>query len=449
MITNKGKTIVGKFLLGQTSSYASHIAVGCGATPLSENSFSVTNKALAAGVVTLTTTSHNFAVGDYVTVSGVGSGFDGVFVTTSGTTGTTVKYSITNTTTTVSSTAVTPNGQVSKNYGDKTSLDFEMFRVPIVSRGYIYEDGIDKVVFTAELPTEERYEITEIAAYSGGTNPVVLNDSKSVFSFSENENWEIHTASPNLSSGLTTVSVRLDDANQLTGNMDPQPEAFFTTAENEFFNITTRLSRQERPRYLNDVLLMVGNISGAITTGSYGTEWTYATSPASTHIHLTNIFSDLDKNSSDDELRLAFTVINKDTLGADPSTATVLIEFLDSHDGTVKAQFQYTGAVPAGNRYIVAKQKIADMYKSAGFTWSAVSVAKIYVSVDNSADYYVALDGLRLENTYSGNPLYGMSAYSVIKNVFTDPAFTSYAKPIIKNPNTSNYIELRFALDVL
>jgi hypothetical protein len=43
MITNKGKSIVGKFLLGQTSSFASHIAVGCGAAPLSANSFSVTN----------------------------------------------------------------------------------------------------------------------------------------------------------------------------------------------------------------------------------------------------------------------------------------------------------------------------------------------------------------------------------------------------------------------
>jgi hypothetical protein len=446
MITNKGKSIIGKFLLGQTSTFASHIAVGCGATPLSDNSFSVTNKALASGTVTLTTTSHNFSVGDYISVSGVGSGFDGVFQTIAGTTGTTVKYIITNTTTTVSSTQVTPNGKVSKNYSTKTSLDFEMFRVPIVSRGYIYEDGLDKVVLTAELPTEERYEITEIAAYSGGSNAVVLNDSKQVFSFSRNENWELHTSTT--STSLTTVSTRLDSLSQVTGNMDSgQPQAFFTTAENEFFNLTTRLARQERPRYLNDITMIVGNVSGAITTGAYGTEWTYPS--GATHIHLTNIFTDFDKNSSDDELRLAFSIINKDTLFAAPTTASVLIEFADAHDSGVKAQFQFTGTVDANNRYIVAKQKLGDMYKGAGFTWEAVTVAKVYVSIDNSSNYYVALDGLRLENTYSGNPIYGMSAYSVVKNVYTDSNYTAYAKPIIKNPNTSNYIEIRFALDVI
>lgn len=448
MITNKGKSIIGKFLLGQTSTFASHLAVGCGATPLSYNSFVVTNKALASGTVTLTTSvSHNLSVGEYISVSGVGSGFDGVFVTIAATTGTTVKYVISDTTTTVSSTAVSPNGKVSKNYSTKTSLDFEMFRVPIISRGYIYEDGLDKVVLTAELPTEERYEITEIAAFAGGTNPVVLNDSKQVFSFSTNENWELHTSST--STALATVTQRLDLGFELTGNMAAQSQAFFTTAENEFFNLTARLARQERPRYLNNVAMLVGNISGAITTGLYGAEWTYATSPAATHIHLTNVFTDFDANSSDDELRLAFTVVNKDTAGAAPTTATILIEFADAHDSTIKAQFQYTGTISASNRYVVATQKLGEMYKGAGFTWEAVTVAKIYVSVENSADYYIALDGLRLENTFSGNPLYGMSAYSVVKNIFTDSSYVQYAKPIIKNPNTSNYVELRFALDVI
>jgi hypothetical protein len=449
MITNKGKSIIGKFLLGQTSTFASHIAVGCGATPLSANSFSVTNKALSSGTVTLTTSvSHNFSVGEYISVSGIGSGFDGVFVTIAATTGTTVKYVIADTTTTVSSTAVTPNGKVSKNYSTKTSLDFEMFRVPIVSRGYIYEDGMDKVVLTAELPTEERYEITEIAAYSGGTNPVVLNDSKQVFSFSSNENWELHNSTT--STALTTVVQRLDLTNELTGNMAAQPQAFFTTAENEFFNLTTRLTRQERPRYLNNTAMIVGDVSGAITTGAYGSKWTYVTSPtSSTHIHLTNILTDFDKNSSDDELRLAFSVINKDTTFTAPTTVSILIEFADSHDSDIKAQFQYTGTVDPNNRYIVAKQKLGDMYKGEGFTWNAVNVAKIYVSVDNSSNYYVALDGFRLENTYSGNPLYGMSAYSAVKNIFTDSSYAQYAKPIIKNPNTSNYVELRFSLDVI
>ena len=124
MITNVGKSIITKYLLGQSPAYASHIAIGCGTKPLTAISFSVTNKALSAGTVTLTTTSNNFSVGDYVTISGVGSNFDGVFQTISGTNSTTVVYTISNTTTTVTSTAVSPNGLATKNYSIKTSLDF-------------------------------------------------------------------------------------------------------------------------------------------------------------------------------------------------------------------------------------------------------------------------------------------------------------------------------------
>ena len=98
MITDNGKSIIGKYLLGQAPAYASYIAVGCGAQPL--------------------------ATGD-------------------------------------------PYG----NYADKKNLDFEMFRVPISSRGFVNDGGTEKLVLTAELPTEERYEITEIGLYSAGSNP--------------------------------------------------------------------------------------------------------------------------------------------------------------------------------------------------------------------------------------------------------------------------------------
>jgi len=37
MITNAGKDIIAKYLLGQTSSYATHLAIGCGAEPLNNN----------------------------------------------------------------------------------------------------------------------------------------------------------------------------------------------------------------------------------------------------------------------------------------------------------------------------------------------------------------------------------------------------------------------------
>jgi len=371
MITDKGKTIISKFLLGQTTSYASHIAVGCGATPLLSND----------------------TLGDY---------------------------------------------------SAKTSLDYEMFRVPIVSRGYIFEDGIDKLVVTAELPTEERYEITEIGLFSAGANPTVLRDSKQVFVFSGSENWEYHGASSAVA--LPVQANRLDLGNESTGNMSASitDPAFFAKADNEFFNLTTRLARQERPRYLNDSILAVGNLSGTITTGAGA--WS---SSNGYHIHLTNLSLDLDKNASTDELRLAFSVINKNTTDAAPSTVTIYVEFADTHDGANYAQFQYTGSVTSGNRYIVASKELGDLYKTAGFTWDSVTTAKIYVSIGNSSDYYVTLDGMRLENLYAGNPLYGLTGYSVVRNTFTDSNYISYAKPVIKNPNTSNYIEFRFGVDVV
>ena len=117
MITNIGKNLLAKYLVGQTQSYASHIAVGCGAPPLAS---------------------------------------DGTF----------------------------------GDYSIKNSLDFEMFRVPIISRGFVNEDGIDKVVLTAELPTEERYEITEVGIFSAASNPVAASfDSRNVYSFADTDSW--------------------------------------------------------------------------------------------------------------------------------------------------------------------------------------------------------------------------------------------------------------------
>lgn len=72
-------------------------------SPTSSPSYGITNKASTGGTATLTTNAtHDIAVGDTIVVSGVGSPFNGTFTTTSGTTGTTIKYALSGT---VSSTA--------------------------------------------------------------------------------------------------------------------------------------------------------------------------------------------------------------------------------------------------------------------------------------------------------------------------------------------------------
>ena len=87
MITNVGKNILAKYLVGQTTSYASHIAIGCGKKPVASD--------------------YPFSPSELLAMK------------------------------------------------NKESLEFEMIRMPIISRGFVDEDGLSKVVLTAELPTQE------------------------------------------------------------------------------------------------------------------------------------------------------------------------------------------------------------------------------------------------------------------------------------------------------
>ena len=104
----------------------------------------------------------------------------------------------------------------------------------------------------------------------------------------------------------------------------------------------------------------------------------------------------------------------------------------------------------ASNRYFVASKKLKDLVYSGNFSWESVKYVNVYVSVDgsvssNSANFYVALDLLRLENTSQANPIYGLTGYTVVKNLSTNGV---YSTPLLKNINTSNLIEFRYNMDV-
>ena len=176
----------------------------------------------------------------------------------------------------------------------------------------------------------------------------------------------------------------------------------------------------------------------------------------SNHIHLTGATLDFDKNAPTDELRLAFSVINKDGESAvQPDEVRIVIEFSDTDEANaVGAQYARLQVVKketdsdvafATNRYFVSSVAIQNLIKTSGFTWKVVDTVKIYATVikDGAAsdDYYVCLDALRLENVTSSNPVYGLSGYSVIKN--------TNSETIVKNANTTNHIEFRFGMDVL
>jgi hypothetical protein len=393
MITNIGKNLLAKYLVGQTQSYASHIAVGCGASPLASDG--------------------NFG-----------------------------------------------------DYSLKNSLDFEMFRVPIISRGFVNENGIDKVVLTAELPTEERYEITEIGIFSAASNPVAGSfDSRSVYSFTDTDNWLYQPfGSPAIA--IPSKPGPLDEVDDngvinvfYTGTSQPI-KVFTTNADNRIFTNPIRVARNERCRFLNNIIVMVGNDS-TLTRNNSGK---LDIASGAKYIRLNETTVDFTKNSPLDELRLAFSVVNKvpgtDLVPASvPDNVKIILEFSYTGSETPQeyARFEvdiddlgYTAGTSldernlSTNRYFVVKKALKDLNKTDNFDWREVTVAKIYSCVSEagvpSDQFYICLDGLRLENITSTNSLYGLTGYSVIRTVGS--------KPIVKAPNTTNYIEFRFSLGV-
>jgi hypothetical protein len=376
MITDNGKSIIGKYLLGQAPAYASYIAIGCGAQPLE---------------------------------------------------------------------TVDPYG----DYALKNNLDFEMFRVPISSRGFVNEGGTEKLVLTAELPTEERYEITEIGLYSAGSNPSAgAYDSKTVFAFTQGENWQYHTNVA--ATSIPTITEPLDDPldNNIIATSDP---VFQTNADNSIFYKAPRPERYERSRFLNNIILIQGDDSDLTLDASTGSSaGHFVIESGSNHIHLTGADVNFSRNSPIDELRLAFSVVNKNPLPEYfPEAVKILIEFSSSptygSGEWARMKIDISDYDFLNNRYIVSSTQLQDLEKSsAGFSWSSVNTIKIYSSViteiGTSEDYFVCLDALKLENKNQSNPLYGLVGYTRISN---DQKLT-----VVKSANKTSYIEFRFGLDV-
>jgi hypothetical protein len=367
MITNSGKEVLSKYLLGQTSAYATHIAIGCGATPLDQ-----TDEA--------------------------------------------------------------PAGMELKD-----TLDFEMLRVPISSRGFVEENGISKISFTAQLPTENRYEITEIGLWSSGSNSLARGfDSKIIFDFEEN--WEAHDT--------TIRPILLKDPLGSEGNIDDGGDKVFRVlTDNSILSFKQRFDRKEGPRFLNSSIFMRGDTSEIV-----GSDGSWNATEESTHIHLNNISFNIGGNSASDVLTLAFSLVDKDALGnGNPEFVKILVEFfrneINTENGYAKAEIYIPGS-EFSDRYKAVQIPISDLITSPDFSSSEVRVARIfaYVAVEDGTDlvgstnHYISLDGFRLDNISTNNPLYKMVGYSITK--------TDDGRPIIKFKNTNNYIEFRFGVGV-
>ena len=371
MITNKGKEIIAKYLLGTTPAYASYMAFGCGQKPLA-------------------------------------------------------------------------NGAGAVDYSEKEVLNFEMFRVPISSRGYVKEEGVNKIVFTAELPTQERYEITEIGLYSAGGNPSASGfDSRSLLLFTEEEQWEYLDTTLKT---IPSINSALDENNDniiTTAN-----SVFQAAADNRIFYKEYRNTKNERCRFFNNMLLVKGNYSDIksvtnVTTGLSGQNY----------IIKNGLNIDLSQNSLSDKIKIAFSLVNKDAAAAHlkPTSLKIVLEFISNNKYArcLVDLVQGSGGIDFDtNRYFVVEKTLQDFVQEEGFSWESITSVKIYSSVVTItagvaaavATHYIAFDAIRFDNISTVNPLYGLVGYSVIKN--------ANAEPIEKSPNTNNYVEFRMSLDI-
>jgi hypothetical protein len=502
MITNKGKNIIAKYLIGDAPAYASYLALGCGPKPrprINEktgvSTGTITGTILSTGApavggkfitpITNLSSTVGLVVGMIVTkTSGVGafgtsttitsidgpnritvtsstsehtagsvtfntsgiasllsvSSTDGLWlgakvVLTSGTgklavqqeTIITAISSLTNFTITPGPTESLLNATISIEIDPrKEVLDFEMFRIPISSRGYVNDDGVNKIVLTAQLPTEERYEITEVGVYSAGSNALAGQyDSKTITAFSGDENWQLSLGSflfaPEVSSAeFPEFQLKATDT---FNNIVTTASAFKTSTTNGLFTNSVRSQRYERPRFLSNVFLLKSNSSEIFTTLLEEDSPLEIIQENKEYLQLNGATVDLSKNSISDIMKIAFSIVSI-TGGSSsvPDFARVVVEFANADNSQV-AQMQINASNAKlnffENRYIVGEKRLDELSYSIGgqFSWKNVSVIRVYAS---------AIDRLLVTNKNPDGALFRGEPTSVLITSIDSPTSISY-----------------------
>jgi hypothetical protein len=459
MITNKGKNIIAKYLIGDAPAYASYLALGCGPKPrpnINEktgvSTGTITGTILSTATITPITglsSTVGLVVGMRVTKTTGAGAFGGITTITSIDSPTRITVTSTTANTTgsvtfntsgvasllsVSSTAglwlgakvvltsgtgelvsqqetlvtaissstnftITPGPTVNLLSATlsieidprREVLDFEMFRVPISSRGYVNDDGVNKIVLTAQLPTEERYEITEVGVYSSGSNAVAGQyDSKTITAFPADENWQLSIENSLFAPSISSAQFpefqisATDTFNNITTNAS----AFKTSTTNGLFTNSIRSQRYERPRFLSNVFLLKSNSSEIFTT-LLNEDSPLEIQEGSESLQLNGTTVDLSKNSISDIMKIAFSIVSITGGSVSvPDFARVVVEFANADNSQV-AQMQINASNDrlnfSENRYIVGEKRLDELSYSSGgqFSWKNVSVIRVYASASD------------------------------------------------------------------
>jgi hypothetical protein len=372
MITNDGREIVAKALLGQIPEYAAFIACGCGGTPLNPSD--------------------------------------------------------------------TQTEQELQEEQEKKSLDFETFRVPITSRGLIKEDGQEKVVFKAEMPTEQRFLVSEVAIFPEASNALAGQyDSKTLATFVPDESWIVY-------SNVSSSTINIASSSELSNldNIIIQEPTYFMLSDDPLFDNETRALRQEPPRFYSHSLAISGSSSYISPVFDIDND--------SFRIENSRLVFDLSQNLPTDEIKIAISLVSREaSVNTNPEKVRIVLDFINEAAPDVnfippKARLNLELAgTEFNNRYKIITKNLSDFILDDNFSWANVTLTRIHACVvdgseEKTGDYIIAFDGLRLDNVSTNNPLYAMVAYSKIRN--------DNSLPVEKPENTNNFIEYRLNIGV-
>jgi len=338
------------------------------------------------------------------------------------------------------------------------SLGFEVARVPILSKGLLKENDQEKIVFKAELPIEQRYQITELGLYPAATNAVAGNfDSRIISTFSNSEPWAYSNNLDDSGKVLYIGPVSLDPAG--IGNIgidEPEWKDFiFINSNSPIFEYSTRINRGEPPRYLNRSLSVSGSTSVVDALMPASSASINVSSASSYYIENNSISLNLGKNLPTDQIKLAFSVVSLEREAAAPLFVKIRLEFLNNAGGSTSKAFVNIALQQSDldrvdddereMRYQVITNQLSDFTTTENFSWSLVNAVRIYTSIHNNShvptgEHFVFYDGLRFENISSYNPLYSLVAAEYIK--------TLDENPILKRENSTSYVEYRFGVGV-
>jgi hypothetical protein len=335
---------------------------------------------------------------------------------------------------------------------DADSLEFEVARVPILSKGLLKEDGQEKIVFKAELPIEQRYKITELGLYPAAANAVAGNfDSRIVSTFSNSEPWAYSNNQDNSGAVAYIGPLLIDDT--IPGDLETLLGSYiledfvFINSNSPIFEYSERINRGEPPRYLDKSLLVSGSTS-VVSGVSASSSLINASSSASYYIENNSISLNLGKNLPTDQIKLAFSVISTARSASAPDNVKIRLEFLNNSITSIPkayVEIALQGIDIDSMRYQVATKSLSEFTTDQNFSWSSVNGIRIYTCIHDDSnvetgEHFVLYDGIRFENISSYNPLYSLVAAEYIK--------TLDQNPILKRENSTSYIEYRFGIGV-